>query len=478
MTEAKNMQRGSGVAGSGRKRYSLLASYDASRTTTSNERHWNPANWTSADLDASATVRRNLRIRARYEFQNNSYCKGIVSTLVNDIIGTGIRLQVNDCKDQLATQIERDFHGWIEAVGLIEKLKTTEFSKYIDGEGFLLLTTNNKVADAVKLDIQLIDVDRVTSDEFSFTNEIVDGIKLDAKGNVVSYSVYDHHPAERVLAELQTIPAKYIIHLFRAERPGQHRGVTALAPCLELFGQMRDWTKATLTAAQTAACVTAFIETDAPAGGEAEELEPLEAIPLEMGQLMTLPAGWKFATTKAEQPTSTYAAFKNELLAEIARCLNMPFNIAKCDSQNASYASSRLDTQIYFKTVKLEQEYLIKNCMERIFAAWLEEYTLNGKIRLSAFSHSFLFETGMVEHSDPLKLASSQRIQLESLTTTLAAIYAEKGKNYESELRQIAYERQLMRDLKLNIGDIEQALAEASKEDAEENKDGGREVQE
>ena len=50
----------------------------------------------------------------------------------------------------------------------------------------------------------------------------------------------------------------------------------------------------------------------------------------------------------------------------------------------------------------------------------------------------------MVEHSDPQKLANSQAIQLKNLTTTLAEIYSEKGKDYEKELRQIAYEKKLM----------------------------------
>lgn len=427
-----------------RRRLSLVAAYDAAKTTTNNERHWQPANYTSADLDANSAVRKTIRMKARYEFQNNSYCKGIVSTLVNDVIGTGVRLQVNDCPDETATAIERDFQAWYDAVCLTEKLKTGEYSRYVEGEGFFLLTTNGKVKNPVKLDIHLIDVDRVTSNDFTFDSRVVDGITLDEKGNVVSYQVYDQHPAEVILSEIKTIPAKYIIHIFNAERPGQHRGVSALAPCLELFGQLRDWTAATLTAAQTAACITAFIETDAPAGGEAEEIEPLEAIPLEMGQLMTLPAGWKFAPTKPEQPTSTYAAFKDELLAEISRCFNMPFNIAKCDSQNASYASSRLDTQIYFKTVKLEQEYLIHNCIERIFQAWLAEYTLNTKIKVPNFSYSFMFETGMVEHSDPSKLANSQKVQRENKTISLASIYAERGKNYEEELKQISYEDKLL----------------------------------
>jgi hypothetical protein len=38
-----------------------------------------------------------------------------------------------------------------------------------------------------------------------------------------------------------------------------------------------------------------------------------------------MPGGWKMAQMHAEQPATTYAEFKREILNEIARCLNMPF---------------------------------------------------------------------------------------------------------------------------------------------------------
>ncbi len=46
------------------------------------------------------------------------------------------------------------------------------------------------------------------------------------------------------------------------------------------------------------------------------------------GRLLTMPGGWKMWQLQAEQPATTYAEFKKEILNEIARCLNMPFNVA------------------------------------------------------------------------------------------------------------------------------------------------------
>ena len=45
---------------------------------------------------------------------------------------------------------------------------------------------------------------------------------------------------------------------------------------------------------------------------------------------------------QAEQPTTTFAEFKHEILNKIARCLNMPFNVGAGNSSGYNYASERL----------------------------------------------------------------------------------------------------------------------------------------
>ena len=72
----------------------VRARFDAAQTTPDNRKHWSNADALVADAAASAEVRRTLRNRARYEVANNSYARGIVLTLANDVIGTGPRLQM------------------------------------------------------------------------------------------------------------------------------------------------------------------------------------------------------------------------------------------------------------------------------------------------------------------------------------------------------------------------------------------------
>ena len=70
---------------------------------------------------------------------------------------------------------------------------------------------------------------------------------------------------------------------------------------------------------------------------------------------------------------STCAEFTHEILNEIARCLNMPFNVAAGNSSGYNYASGRLDHQTYFKAIRVKQVHLEAVVLDRILAAWLDE---------------------------------------------------------------------------------------------------------
>jgi capsid protein len=90
--------------------------------------------------------------------------------------------------------------------------------------------------------------------------------------------------------------------------------------------------------------------------------------------------------------------------------------------------------------------------MRPIFRQWWREYSIvYGLPR--AVPQAIYYWDGF-EHVDPVKEARAQETRLRSLTTTLAAEYAKQGKDWEEELTQIAREREKMRELGLEFGDI------------------------
>jgi len=180
---------------------------------------------------------------------------------------------------------------------------------------------------------------------------------------------------------------------------------------------------------------------------------------------MVLPQGWKPAQIKAEHPSTNHVEFIESVLAEIARCLNMPFNVAAGDSSGYNYASGRLDHQTYYKAIRVDQAHIAQVVLDRILKAWIDEAVLiegllpqwmRARDR-KPLDHQWFWDG--FEHVDPAKEANAQSTRLTSHTTTLAIEYAKQGRDWETELRQRARETALMRELGLSDKDTTPAPA-------------------
>ena len=468
----------------------LATKYDAAQITRENRRHWSLADGYSADSSMSPDIRRTLRNNSRYETSNNSYAKGMVLTIAFDTIGTGPRPQLLTDDAAFNRSVERAFASWSAEVRLAEKLRCMRMTKAIDGESFAILVTNPRLAGPVKLDLSLIEAERITSPLTEWDwHKMVDGIEVDEFDNPLLYHVLKYHPGDAygTIDEFERVPAADMIHWYRCDRPEQHRGLPELTPALPLFAQLRRYTLAVLASAETAADFAAVIYTDSPAGGEATAATPFDVVSLEKRMATTLPDGWKLGQLKAEQPTTNYPEFKREILGEIGRVLQVPINIVTGDSSQHNYASGRLDHQSYHRAIRVEQDHCAASVLSRIFTNWYREYSLAApgakKTSLATRSDENLqdwyieaakmpvcpqvkwFWDGF-EHVDPSKEATAQEKRLANRTTTLAAEYARLGKDWEEELRQLARERTLMKEL--NLLDVPNSIA-TNEQPEEEN---------
>jgi lambda family phage portal protein len=468
----------------------IRGKFDAAQTTDENRRHWANADLLSPDAAASMDVRSILRSRARYEVANNSYARGIVLTLANDTIGTGPRLQMLTEDPAANAAIEQAFMRWARSIGLAEKLRTMRMARAESGEAFAILTQNPNVDGPVQLDVRLIEADQVTTPGSlrlkSAMKNIpgVDGVEYDRFGNAVAYHILKQHPGAGTLGftgiandDYDRIPASSVIHLYRVERPGQSRGIPELTPALPLFAQLRRYRLAVLAAAETAADFALTLYTDAPPNGEPDAVEPMDVFELEARMATTLPQGWKLGQVKAEHPSTNHVEFVKSILAEIARCLNMPFNVAAGNSSGYNYASGRLDHQTYFKAIRVDQSHFADTVLDHLFRGWLNEAILVSDLLprwvrtadFTSLSHQWFWDG--TEHVDPAKEANAQATRLTNNTTTLANEYAKQGRDWETELRQRAKEIALARELGLSeaspVTDSTQAVAATDQEDGD-----------
>jgi capsid protein len=157
--------------------------------------------------------------------------------------------------------------------------------------------------------------------------------------------------------------------------------------------------------------------------------------------------------------------------------MNLPYNIAACNSSGYNYASGRLDHQTYYKSIRVEQMHLAEIVLDQIFNAWIREAMLTPELsilrsmptlsgRPMPLVRGWFFDG--TEHVDPAKEANAQAKRLSSHTTTLAAEYARQGKDWETELRQRAKETRLMQTLGLTTSESQSAQPSSSSSNSQE----------
>ena len=454
----------------------VRAGFDAAQTTKDNARHWSMADACSADAEARHDVRHTLRIRSRYEILNNSYARGVVNMLANDTIGTGPRLQFLSDDEELNEKIEKDFACWSSEIHLAQLLRLMRMARCQDGETFAVIGTNPKLKNPVKIKIDVIEADRIQSEDFTdeFGDLTVDGIKYDAYGNAVSYQMLKYHPGDDRRCnslEYLTIPAEYMIHSFIKYRPGLHRGVPELTAALPLFAQLRRYNLATLAAAESAADFAAILYTDAPPDGETDAIEPLDSIPLERNMMLTVPAGWKMGQLEAKHPTANHSEFVKCILSELARCISATYGTVAGDFSGFNYASGRLDNQIYQRSILVDRSLWESEVLNPLFEAWLREWSLVNHVSIQNDILHEWFWDGFL-HVDPTKEANAQQTKLENLLTTLTDEYAKQGMDFYKKMKVKAREMKLLRELGIVSEQNEQSSGNQNrKTKQEEDKD-------
>lgn len=441
----------------------ISARFDSAITTEDNRAHWAMADGLAADAAANPMIRYTLRNRARYEIANNCYAMGVGETIANDFCGTGPRLHIDDerLSDEERADVEAKFAAWSGAINLPGKLRTMRKAKRCDGEVFGCKITNPNLNHPIKLDLRIIEADQVRFVDISLLlSPSVDGIRFDDYGNPVSYHILRIHPGYWSYAtgyvgmpwEYDVWDAKFVIHWFRQDRPGQHRGLPEILPALPLYATLRRYTQATLDAAETAADFAVMLKTEAGAQfvdadgntiDNPEALSPFSTTQLQRRMLMTLPAGYDAVQMQPQHPQQQYPGFKREIAGEIGRCESVPSNVVLADSSNSSFASGQLDHKIYFRTREIEREEANRLILDNLLTDWIAEGVRirDGKgDRGSPYLPAILRELGTgVAHTwywdsnemgDPLKLAAAKASDLRNGLTSIPAEYEAKGRNW------------------------------------------------
>ena len=422
----------------------IHARYDAAQTVDKNFRHWQNADYLDPHASAILAVRRQLRIRSRYEVvENNPYLKGGALTLCNDFCGSGPKLTLTEpgWQEGIATKIEYEFERWLDACQMVTKLWRLRMAKLVDGEGFGFAVTSQRrrlqFRDLpVALDFQMVEADRVSSPlvlplllpTYQDGGKVMeaDGVRWDLQENPLEYNLLPYHPGNMLFppqGPLENwIKADNVLHWFRQDR-GWLRGIPEFTTSLPLCALLRRYTLAVVQAAEIGAMISGVIESEAPpqamAALTADDDDPFDVFPTEPGMLMRLPWGYKMAQLRAEQPIQVYDMYVDTLIREIFRPVNMPFNLAAGSSAKANMASAIVDSHIYRGSQTNERHHCERHILNAMFCLWYQEASLiegylpQRKSRSMFPSFSWRWDKVGLDHTDPDKVMSALQTAVE-----------------------------------------------------------------
>lgn len=422
----------------------ILARYDAAQTGDENARHWLGADGLSADAANSPGVRRILRNRCRFEVAHNGYAKRMVRLMADGVIGMGPRLQSLTPDRDFNRFFETEFTAWVNAVGLAPTLHSARIARAVDGESFLILTSNRRLDTAVKLNVRAIEAERVcTPTLLPLEPNQIDGVVLDADGNPTEYHVLRSHPGSLMPGmptEYDRIDGRFVIHYFRPERPEQHRGICEILTSLPLGNQLRRYTLATLTAAEISALLTTLLKSTATAE-DGDVPDPFETLDIERGLMTTLPIGVEPVQLKSDQPTTVYPDFKNEIVGEMGAGFLCPVAVISGNSSRHNFSSARADQNPWFNTIDIDKDFTSRVAMEKILREWMREaatvregdYPRYAKLLAGpSIPHQWTYRL-MRRDIDSTKEEKARDIRLRNGMTSYQSEFAADGLDWETE---------------------------------------------
>lgn len=432
----------------------VRGAYDAAQTTHENTRHWGWTDSLSADSANSPSIRKRLRERSRYEVANNGWARSMVETLAHEVIGTGPRIQLLTGNPKADEWIERAFAAWCQRVRLARKFRTMRKAKAQDGEGVGLFVNTERLGD-VQLNLRLIETEQMSTPDLGYTENQIDGIDLDENGEPSLYHVLRYHPGEarygfNPMEEMPPCDPKDILHIFRQDRPGQHRGVPELTPALPLFSKLRRYTLAVLQTAENIADITIGLKTEHPDSGlygegphgdtanEPSSYEAFDTFDMERGMVTVLPEGTEPWQPDPKQPATTHTEYLKSVLAEAFAAVCMPYSVGAADSSDENFASGKLTRLGFKRAIQIERRLDWDPEVERTFWTWWAEAKAlmpdnlkRGMAQMELWVVTVFWDG--TEDIDPEKAARARSEMLRTGQTSYPTMYGEMGQDYETE---------------------------------------------
>jgi lambda family phage portal protein len=313
------------------------------------------------------------------------------------------------------------------------------------------------------LKIQGIEGDRLGDPYKVYTSsELIGGIHIDQlTGSPTAYDIYSRSIGDMYSFQT-TIPSSQAFHLFDPLRIDQYRGISAFHTAINDATDIYDIVNFEKMAAKYASSQAGIIKrnnnnasdlssltNDQDINGSIIKLEAIESGKisyLEPGEDIVFPDG-------PSRPSGAFAEFHKILLRNICLGLGIPYSFA-VDPSAMSGPTARLEMQQAGRTFRRYQKLLDDKVLRPIKNIVIADGVARGLIEENVGSRTTrgIFNFGANVSIDLGRESASAISEFKTGLRTAADIYAERGQDFESAMRQRAIEAKLIKDLAEKYG--------------------------
>ncbi|MBE7732164.1 phage portal protein [Devosia faecipullorum] len=481
-------------------------------------KNWSPFPG-SADTDILPELG-DIISRARDADRNQPVAKATISTMVQQVVGDGLRVvptpnyralgKTKEWADDWAQAVQSEADAYFgstdcDLAGIedFSSMTALVFQSTLMNGGTLALphwrarSAPHRMTE-YRTAFRLVEIDRLENPNGMMDTEFQrGGIDFDEDGEPIGYNILRHHPGDAIMGftrEWDHVPAwtewgrQRVVHVFSRDRIDQHRGVPVLATVLPDLKVADDYKSAELHAAVANALVALVAES--PMGpefirdlfGDAEtylQMRAKNSPKFKSGMMAALFPGDKLAGFTPARPNANYGGFMESVLRPVSAASGMPLELVMRNFTTMNYSSLRGMMVEVKRAASTMRSWLTRRWCNPAYALWFEEAVDRGRVpdctlddlyeNWSAWTKSRWLGSGS-GWVDPNKEADAAHYRVAYGLGTLESECADQGENWRDIADQQATERKYYASRGMaypgdaNVGKPAPALKQADEE--------------
>jgi lambda family phage portal protein len=447
--------------------------------------------------------------RVRALKRDNPVIKNSLRSLVNNVLPTAILTEPDQRfrgrvasdrgpagrRDNLATSFVRameldwerwtrgdcDFDGWPSNRKTWPQIqKQVARCVFSDGEAFLVFRNRSAGGDALSLQLEVIERDRLGSALHIGTGfDRRPGVIYDERNRITAYEFRRSLRADDL--ETETIDARDVIHVMMPDRPQMDTGDLALAVVLMSSSDLGEYIGNELEIkslmSRIAGVFRGSLDGAPLLNKRGKNGAPFRLWNVDRGTVLHLPEG-DFSEINSNRPGAQFEQFVKTCLHFIAVGVGLPYEVISGNFKDVSYSSGRMAWQQCQPMLIDYRQLLVEQMVDPVWRRFVQTAVLQRRLSVAGVLDIYQAKHRVpgYRYIDPEKESRAEERQIVNGTRSPQEICADHGRDLYEVMEQIAEAKSYAEDLGLTFSwmepgarlKLDQEAAEAEKEEAAE----------